>query len=288
MNILPLSYHGGHSAEFCDHAQPSTLRQVVETYLSRSFTYFGLSEHQPRAEAYLYPDERALGHDSDYLFSRFEAYIREARLLQEEFAQEAEILVGFETEFCDELAVSLIKDLRDRYAPDYVVGSLHHVQGIPIDSDVQTFRKAVQQAGSLEKLFIAYYDQQYQLIKECQPEVIGHFDLIRLFADDDQSLHSIEKLQRRNIEAVCSYGGVFEVNSRAFYKGLAEPYPSARVLDLIAECGGEVTLGDDSHGPEQVGLHYERVLPFVSSRFDTVVAFRRTPEGLEKIQLGWA
>src|SRR6187549_1606807 len=91
------SYHGGHSGQFCGHAQNS-LREVVERAVELGFMTFGLSEHCPRLrQRDLYVEEAAVGTPAD-LQTTFSAYIVEARKLQAEFAGRIELLVGFETE----------------------------------------------------------------------------------------------------------------------------------------------------------------------------------------------
>lgn len=57
--------------------------------------------------------------------------------------------------------------------------------GIPIDYDEAMCSEAERAAGgTTEALFAAYFDHQYELITALQPQVIGHFDVIRLFRRD--------------------------------------------------------------------------------------------------------
>lgn len=275
------SYHGGHSGEFCDHASPCSLEDLVKSYIEKGFTNLGLSEHQPRESGFLYPEEKAKKRTSEFLFSRFEAYFKEARRLQKKYENQISILVGFETEVCDKSAFSLINDLRRQYSADYIVGSLHHVNGIAIDFSREEYERAIDSAGSLENLFCAYYDAQYQLISECKPEVIGHFDLIRIFAPQDfVASAKIEDLIKRNILAANSYGAVFEVNSRAFKKGFLQPYPERSILNTLAELGAEITLGDDSHGPKDVALFYEEALEIVRQFYSDLLVLKKDSKGL--------
>ena len=78
------SYHGGHSGQFCRHAK-GKLRDVVKRAIELGFTHYGLSEHAPRyRRADLFPDESDLAPDD--LLSTFDAYLKEARALREEYA----------------------------------------------------------------------------------------------------------------------------------------------------------------------------------------------------------
>lgn len=275
------SYHGGHSGEFCDHAAQCSLEDVVRAYLEKGFTNLGLSEHQPRTDNFLYPEEVAKQTTSKLLFSRFEDYFKKARELQKKYENQISILIGFETEVCDKGAFSLINDLRKQYSADYIVGSLHHVNGIAIDFSKEDYQRAVDSLGSLENLFCAYYEAQYQLIVECEPEVIGHFDLIRIFAPQDfVASAKIENLIKRNILAANSYGAVFEVNSRAYKKGFLQPYPARSILNTLAELGAEITLGDDSHGPKEVALFYAETLQILKQYYSSLLVLEKDSKGL--------
>lgn len=287
MTIPLISYHGGHSGQFCDHAKEGSLREVVKAYVEKGFKAFGITEHQPRnKEKFLYPEEKAKGRTCEDLFKIFAAYVKEARFLQKEFADRADILVGFETEVCDQDAFELIESLRKEYQTDYVVGSVHHVAGIPIDFDLATYNSAVEKAGSLESLYLQYYDAQYELIQRIKPEIIGHMDLIKLFSPDFVLTQNILNAIKRNIKSAVQYGCIFEVNSRAFYKNFTEPYPSIAVLKVIKEEGGSITLGDDSHGAEQVGLNYNRAVEAIKIVFDEVAGLRKKNNGvLEKFKI---
>ena len=172
-----VSYHGGHSIAFCDHAEPGTLEHVVQVYIKKGFRSFGLTEHQPRPEGFLYDEEKEKGHDTHMIAFRFMWFIDQARRLQSKYSEQADILVGFETEFCDEGAIDLIKDLRGRYNLNYIVGSVHHVNGVAFDFSKELYQKAIEKAGSLENLYRDYYEQQYRLIKEAHAELIGRPDL---------------------------------------------------------------------------------------------------------------
>src|SRR5690606_4008158 len=97
-----ISLHGGHSGEFCEHAE-GTLRSGVEAAVAAGLTTFGLSEHAPRGDnRFLYPSERQKGFSVERLQSDFEAYVTEAKTLAREFTDRIEILVGFEAEVVPE------------------------------------------------------------------------------------------------------------------------------------------------------------------------------------------
>ena len=86
----------------------------------------------------------------------------------------------------------------------------------------------------------AYFDAQYDLITRFRPEIIGHFDLCRLFyplqrLDDWPDVW--EKVQK-NIRFAIQYGALFELNAAAFRKrGWETAYPGREVAQVQhADC----------------------------------------------------
>ena len=201
----------------------------------------------------------------DDLRAQFEAFLDEAHRVKKQYAEQITILVGLETEYITEADLtglsSILSDHGDRI--EYVVGSIHHVGGIPIDFDLATFTKALnafanspppvplasdsgppeqvtdtdadaQTAATTTAFLCAYLDAQYTLMQRFHPEIIGHFDLCRLytptlrFASHPAALDRV----RRNVRYAVEYGALFELNAAAFRKGWDAAYPGEDVVEV--------------------------------------------------------
>ena len=254
-----VSVHGGHSAEFCSHAR-DRLEEIVARYAELGFAWVGLTEHMPApSDALVPPEERAAGLDARAMLERFEAYVAEARRLQREYAGRLRILVAFETEVCTGSQV-LVRELIARFEPDYLVGSVHHVDDVCIDASPELYEEAARVAGGIDALYERYFDLQHDLICWLQPAVVGHFDLIRLLDPEYRERlqrPSIADRVRRNLEEIARYGGILDFNVRALSKNQPEPYVSAPLLDQARALGIPVVPGDDSHGVADVGRHLD-------------------------------
>ncbi|KAK7203310.1 Polymerase/histidinol phosphatase-like protein [Myxozyma melibiosi] len=263
--------HHSHSGDYVMHAKDH-LEEIVQKAVQMGFTTYCLTEHIPRNRlADLYPEESKLTiTDLETTFAKFYAH---ARALQTKYAPQITLLVGFETDYirADEYS-PLIKTLQNTYKFDMFVGSVHHVASLPIDFDAARWTAAMQKAGGTPRaLFAAYFDEQYAMLADLRPPVVGHFDLIRLFAPADDTARPIARDWPdvwakivRNVEFVIRYGGLFELNSAAIRKGWSEPYPRSDVVQLIMQKGGRFCLSDDSHGLAQVGLNFHKVVKHVS------------------------
>lgn len=117
------------------------------------------------------------------------------------------------------------------------MGSIHHTHTIPIDFDRATYEQAREKAGGTdEQLFENYFDEQYDMLQALKPPVVGHFDLIRLLSDHQntefEGMKGVWERMERNLEFIASYGGLLELNSAGLRKGLAEPYPCLAVTQV--------------------------------------------------------
>ncbi|KAJ7604833.1 histidinol-phosphatase [Mycena polygramma] len=263
---MPHSHHS-HSGQFCKHAIGS-LEEVVLEAIRQGFEVYGLTEHVPRYRTVdLYPEEESISLED--LASQFDAFLVEAHRLKLLYASQIRLIVGLETESITPLDLDRLAALLQRHQRrvEYIVGSVHHVNGIPIDFDLVTFRKALDSVdaeppATKDGAFLsAYFDAQYELLQRFNPEVIGHLDLCRLYNPTLQLSEYPEAWERakRNVLYAIGYGALFEVNASAFRKNWNTPYPGEDLLKIILMHSGRLTLSDDSHGPHAVGLNYGRI-----------------------------
>lgn len=107
---------------------------------------------------------------------------------------------------------------------DYLVGSVHHVHGIPIDFDKSMLEEAVSTFGTADvgspsgkesrrvvyhNMVSAYLDAQYEVLQRLRPEVIGHLDLPFLF--DPSSTWTSSHLEDSTRSSTTLRGGKDEV-----------------------------------------------------------------------------
>jgi histidinol-phosphatase (PHP family) len=236
---MPHSHHS-HSGQFCAHAR-GTLEEVVQAAVRRGFTTYGLSEHAPRALLdHLYPEELEAGLIPPDLAARFDAYVVEAHRLKDAFDGEIQLLVGLETENISHQDLVYLESVLVKYGAriEYVVGSVHHVKGIPIDFDRPTYDRALATFGTgsaaMSSFLSAYFDAQYELLVAVQPEIIGHVDLCRLYEPAlklEEYPEAWGKLER-NVRYAIEYGALFEFNAAALRKNWPGAYPGGDVVQV--------------------------------------------------------
>lgn len=174
------------------------------------------------------------GYTEEKLNDIFCSYYIEARRLQTAYASKINVLIGTEVDWIRPSSKDFIESLLSKFQFQLFIGSVHHVNGIPIDYDAKTFAEARRVSGdSTEKLFEDYFDLQYNMLKALRPPIVGHLDLIRLKSEDPNisfaTMESVWQKICRNLAFTASYGGVLELNSAALRKGLQEPYPNGEI-----------------------------------------------------------
>jgi histidinol-phosphatase (PHP family) len=263
----PVSIHGGHSGQFCNHAS-DTLEAVVLAYIDHGYPWVGITEHMPPvSDAFVYPEERRAGLDAAALGQRFADYMATCRRLQSAYADRIRIVVGFETEDYSG-SIDFAQQLIERFSPDYVVGSTHHVKDIPFDYSQPYYDQAAANCGGLDGLYAAYFDQQFDMLQRLKPRVVGHLDIIRIYDPEYRQRllrPAIWKRVLRNLELIRQLNLILDFNLRPLSRGEREPYPSAPILKTAVEMGIDIVPGDDSHGVASIGTNMQAAIQMLAA-----------------------
>lgn len=257
-----ISLHGGHSGEFCCHAQ-DRLEEILQRYIELGFKRVGITEHMPPLnDQFLLPDEIDQGMTTPSMFQRFAQYIEEVNRLKTLYHSQIRIHVGMEIEAYPGY-LPHVEQLIQKFKPDYLVGSIHHVGNICFDYSLETYEQAILQWGSPERMYHHYFDLQYEMIHRVRPFVVGHFDLIRIHDPQyEQTLLApkvLEKIQR-NLALIKTLGLAMDFNLRPLTRGEKEPYITRSLLQMVKKMEICVVPGDDSHGRHQAGIQVPKAI----------------------------
>lgn len=273
-----VSLHGGHSGEFCDHAE-GQLRELLQAAVEAGYRTFGVSEHAPRsAERFLYPNERALGWDVAKTEADFTRYMEAITPLAEEFADRLIVLRGFEAEVVPMADYAArMRSFRSQTLPDgsplfdYFVGSVHYVDEIQTDGEMDEYRRGIATFGGMEGYAIRYYETVAAMIEALRPDVVGHLDVIK--KNVVKAGHFVSSLDApavraaalQALEAARAYGCILDLNTAGWRKGLGEPYPAPWLVQQAQAMGVGFCFGDDSHRPSEVGAGIEAARDYLLS-----------------------
>jgi histidinol-phosphatase (PHP family) len=157
--------------------------------------------------------------------------------LRDKYKDRINILIGFEGEWIRSSSAALVRSVMSIPETEFFIGSVHHVHEIPIDFNRAMYAEAREAAGGTdEMLFEDYFDAQFDMLNALKPQVVGHFDLIRLLSSEPdcefRNMKGVWERVVRNLELIVEQGGLLEVNSSALRKGLREPYPGHSVCQV--------------------------------------------------------
>jgi len=168
-------------------------------------------------------------------------------------------------------ALAWTREHVSRWPFDYVVGSVHYVRlgdaDILIDWERWRVDDALERADGPERLQLKYYEHLLELVAWKVATVIGHFDLIKMWLTPEEAVQTpaIEAAVRGVLEAMRDAGVAMDVNARGLLKPCRHIYPDDWILAEARRIGVPVTLGDDSHGPSDVGLNLDVAVSAIAS-----------------------
>jgi histidinol-phosphatase (PHP family) len=238
---------------------------MIETAIEKRMEVFGLSEHMPRHNEDLYPEEIEMGLTYEKLEAIHRTFFKEAKWMRERYKSQIRIILGFETEWIRQSSLNLINLSLQSNSWDYFVGSVHHLHTKPIDFDRANYEAARDiSGGSEERVFGDYFDAQFEMLQATKPPVVGHFDLIRLKSDNPeksfQGWQPVWERILRNLKFVVLYGGLLEVNFSSLRKGLSEPYPKDEIAKVSRSSLDRASI-NLSHATAEFRFDGGQVLP---------------------------
>lgn len=220
---------------YCDGR--NTPEELVREALDKGFDALGFSSHCYSAA------------ESDFAMSRedFPRYIAETARLREKYADRIQIFCGVEKDyFCTE----------DTGGCDYVIGSVHYVKKdgvfICVDASADEIKAAADRlyGGDFDALAEDYFALVSDVVRKTSADIIGHFDLVSKFAEQNGWGQSERYLAaaKKAVESLVPCKKPFEINTGAMARGVRSvPYPSPEILKMIKAAGGKILLSSDCH-----------------------------------------
>ncbi len=198
------------------------------------------------------------------------AAFREAR----EQSRDVGLRLGIEIDF-----VPGAEERMDRDATalpyDYVIGSVHRVDGKEIDRATD---RSIYEEYETYDLYDAFYANVREAALSGRFEVLGNPDLIKIFREVPDN--DITPMLEETADAVAQSGIVVDVNAAGLRKPIGEIYPSRDLLEMFHRRGVPIVLSSDAHAPHEVAAGYEKSVKLVRDvGYREVVTFKDRERG---------
>jgi histidinol-phosphatase (PHP family) len=234
---LPPDYHM--HTERCGHAR-GRAEDYARQAMLRGLPGIGMSDHLPL----LHGRDPELAMDAGELVD----YVDEVRELKRRYP--GYVLLGIEADYRPD-TVSDLRDVLREHPFDYVIGSVHDLDGWAFDDP----RIENGFAGrDLDQVYRRYLELVGDAAETGLFTILGHVDLIKKFGHRPCSDPTdwVERLADR----VGGTGAAVELNTSGLRKPVGEIYPSQLFLRALAHRGVPLTFGSDAHRPEEVGKDF--------------------------------
>jgi len=259
--ICPPDYHV-HTCFSCD--SKTEVAAACETAIARGLSEIAFTDHA---------DFEPL--DACYDHLRPAAYLAEIERCRSRYGHDLVIRAGVEI---GETHVyhCQVAALLETHAFDFVLGSLHWVDGHP------AFDERYFNGQALEEGLRAYFEELARLAAEADYDVLAHFDIVRRAVSRSFGLNTLdytpyEGTIRSILCTLVERGKGLEINTSTCRRGMGDPNPTLQVLRWYHELGGEIlTLGSDAHISNAIGSCFDVALEMAQAAgFTRLATFER-------------
>lgn len=247
-----------HTIGFDGH---NTEEEMLNTASEKGLTTIGFSNHfivHPTIkEAKMYQYALKGGYDTIYgssfveVINRFKPHYAKIDELREK--TNIKILKGMEVDFFSspewwdgfQASLQILK-------PDYLIGSAHFIEYKNSLYNVHDLKNS--SPAEQQKLLHQYWQNERNAASSGLFDFMAHIDLpkkVGLGLDEywiEEEQNTIATIKENNIKV--------ELNT-SFFKFGTEPYPSTRIMRLLAQYNIPVLISDDAHNTERLTEHFE-------------------------------
>jgi histidinol-phosphatase (PHP family) len=161
-----------------------------------------------------------------------------------------------------------LRDVLSPYPWDYLLGSVHFVDGFPVD----------QEPGLVEKLgpneaWRRYFVWLRNAARSGLFDSLSHPDLVKHHGPRTEP-EATQWLHEETADAIEAAGVCIEVSSAGLHKPVGELYPDPPLLAACHARGVPITLASDAHVPQNVGRDLDRAVAHArAAGYETVTVF---------------
>lgn len=246
-----------HTHSAFSHDGKNSLAEMLAEALNRGIAFYGVSDHFDHEVTTSERELRSQARNTPPA-----EYFHAARHLQEDYAGYMNVFVGAEFGYSDDESTwRQYSEICDAYRPDYVINSVHCIDG-------QDFARY-----SFPKDERETYTDYLRLVRNSLDapypyDVVGHLEYVVRYAPFDRREIRLRDFQEQIddiLQTIIDKNKILELNS-ATKQLPRDTLPNAEILKRYYELGGRnISFGSDAHLTERIADKRERVTALAAS-----------------------
>lgn len=235
----------------CGHAT-GELEEYVGVARAKGLREIGFSDHIPQYFLQKRLRDTSLAMREEEL----DAYVADIQKISSALS-DITVRLGIEADYAPGKE-GVLKAILDRYPFDYVLGSVHYINGWGFDNPAQMSGYA---GRDIDALYGEYFRLVQRMVATGLFDVVAHPDLLKKFGYRPRS--DILPLYEETVRTIAAAGLAVEVNTAGLRQPVGEIYPVPAFLELCFHHGIPVVLGSDAHRPADVGRDFDKAVAFL-------------------------
>lgn len=256
----------------CGHAT-GTMAEYLASAERKGLAEIGFADHFPLGMLGVVPQAPVSMQPEE-----LDDYIQDVRVLQASasipvrLGVEMDYLPGKEKETAALLA---------RYPFDYVIGSIHFLEGWDFTHPDHVDRY---ETMNMDKLYEQYFAVVQQLAGSGLFNIVGHLDVVKKFAFFPRRKWG--HLLDATCQALKAADLCVEFNTAGWRAPVGEAYPGFVLLEKLLDSGIPVTFGSDAHRPCEVGSGIGRAMLLLNKLgFREIATFAEGKRKMQKLSI---
>jgi histidinol-phosphatase (PHP family) len=202
---------------------------------------------------------------------RLGEYFAEIAAAEEEAGPNLEIRRGVEADYFPE-QVAALRDVLALHPLDYVIGSVHYVDGFPIDESAGHWEAL--SVADRDRVIRGYWTRIAEMARTGLYDFCAHLDLTKKFGFVAST--DIRSEVSAALDAIAAAGMPVEVNTAGWRTVSREAYPSPALLAACRQRGIRTLINADAHGPRFLTRDFDRAAALLrDTGYDEVVTYAR-------------
>jgi len=264
--MIKFDYHTHTDHSFDGKA---TIDQMIKQAIEVGLEEYAITDHID----FTYPEQRIISPTG------IAANVAAVETARERYKDKIKILVGMELGLRPDLAEAGAK-IAESYDFDIIIGSMHEIKGVDF------YYPDLHQGRTKHEVFMLYFENMLDTVRACDCfDVLGHIGYVERYirGEEDKSLKYADYsgIIDEILKVIIHKGKGIEINTSGYPYGLGHTHPQVDVVRRYRELGGEIiTVGSDTHRPENVGGSFDKAQQVLEQAgFTHITRFdKRKPE----------